>query len=512
MDRDRLPLNLKENNERRFDRGAWLALAVVLGWFLAAVLLMGISIYYPTDGWVYKWDDTSAFTATDNISGLDSPLRSGDAVVGINGQQFSAERLPSFPPNLQPGQVLVYTIQRDGQAMDVEMTLVRPGLASYFNSLRFKISDSLNAFIPSLLSFLLAGLIFYLRPGNLGARYLVMFFGYYFSTNFGWAVSSLYIHSLPPYVQMPVGLLTAYSWFWFFFPTLTLLSLAFPVVKLPLRRFPLGIHLLVYGIPVASFVIGFSLTVLTRQTRWENYFVPPVGIIVLALGVVSLFGSLIHNWLTLREAAARAQMRWLVLGLGLGLGLPFTYMLVMVLIYGEVPSGSFDWGLWIFLLVPVCLGIAITRYRLFDIDLIIRRTLVYSLLTGLLALLYFGSVTLLQSIFTALGGSQSPVITVISTLAIAALSNPLRRRIQDFIDRRFYRQKYDADKALAEFAEAARSETDIQTLTAQLVAAVQSAIQPESTSVWMRPAAISPLNSRTMPAAQTNISLQERNP
>jgi hypothetical protein len=285
---------------------------------------------------------------------------------------------------------------------------------------------------------------------------------------------------------MPAGLLTGYSWFWFFFPTLVLLSLAFPVVKLPLRRFPLGIHLLVYGIPVASFVIGYSLTILTRQTRWENYFVLPVGLIMLALGVVSLFGSLIHNWFTLREAAARAQMRWLALGLGLGMGLPFTYMLVMVLIYGEVPAGSFDWGLWVFLLVPICLGIAITRYRLFDIDLIIRRTLVYSLLTGLLALLYFGSVTVLQRIFTALGGSQSTAATVISTLAIAALFTPLRNRLQAFIDRIFYRQKYNSEEMLTQFAAIARQEVKIDTLSAALLAMVQETVQPEDSRLWLR--------------------------
>jgi hypothetical protein len=135
--------------------------------------------------------------------------------------------------------------------------------------------------------------------------------------------------------------------------------------------------------------------------------------------------------------------------------------------------------------ISVSLAVAILRYRLYDIDLVIRRTLVYSLLTVLLALVYFGSVTVFQGIFTALGGSQSTAATVISTLAIAALFTPLRRRLQDFIDRRFYRSKYDAEKALADFATAARSESEIEPLTTRLVGVVQESMQPESLRLWL---------------------------
>jgi hypothetical protein len=139
------------------------------------------------------------------------------------------------------------------------------------------------------------------------------------------------------------------------------------------------------------------------------------------------------------------------------------------------------------LILPIAITIAILRYNLWGIDLIIRKTLQYALLTGLLALTYLGGIILLQAILEPITGStNSPVITVITTLAIAALFNPLRIRIQDFIDRRFYRKKYDTEQALAQFAATARDEVDMDKLTVALLDVVQETMQSESLSLWLK--------------------------
>ena len=139
--------------------------------------------------------------------------------------------------------------------------------------------------------------------------------------------------------------------------------------------------------------------------------------------------------------------------------------------------------------LPIAVGIAILRYKLYEIDILINRTLVYGPLTATLALVYFGGVATTQLVFRALTGQQQQpqLAIVISTLVIAALFNPLRRRIQAFIDRRFYRNKYDARKTLEAFSTRLRDETDLDALNDELVGVVRETIQPAHVSLWLRP-------------------------
>jgi hypothetical protein len=136
--------------------------------------------------------------------------------------------------------------------------------------------------------------------------------------------------------------------------------------------------------------------------------------------------------------------------------------------------------------VPIAVGIAVLKYRLYDIDIIINRTLVYGSLSAMLALIYVGSVLGMQALFRTLTGQESTLAVVASTLAIAALFNPLRTGVQAFVDRRFYRSRYDARKTLEEFATKLREQTDLEALKDNLVGVVRETMQPAHISLWLR--------------------------
>src|SRR5919199_2781959 len=204
---------------------------------------------------------------------------------------------------------------------------------------------------------------------------------------------------------------------------------------------------------------------------------------LLFVAVISLFVRLRHA----RELE-RQQIKWFVYATALAIcGGIVTYPVSEAI--GSV------WLKWIgfvpFLVgvmaIPISMGIAILRYRLYEIDTLINRTLVYALLTAALVAVYFGAIVLLQRLFVVLTGEKSTLAVVASTLLIAALFNPLRRRIQSFIDRRFYRRKYDARRTLEGFSAKLRDETDLKALNDELVNVVRETMQPAHVSLWVRP-------------------------
>jgi len=250
---------------------------------------------------------------------------------------------------------------------------------------------------------------------------------------------------------------------------------------------------------VLAFALGIGAAGLIESPMHGAFSLPNPGVIdfpgreqaygwLYGLGAMALLTATVGLALLMffrfgrARGAERQQFKWLgfsgligVILLSIGLALSF-----------ETDSVVGQWLVnYAMAVLPIGVGVAVLRYRLYDIDLVIRRTLVYSVLTALLALVYFGSVVILQNFFTTLTGQQSGAAVVVSTLAIAALFFPLRNKVQDFIDRRFYRRKYDAVKLLEAFAATARDETDLDQLTARLAGVVEETMQPESTTIWL---------------------------
>jgi len=290
-----------------------------------------------------------------------------------------------------------------------------------------------------------------------------------------------------------------WNWLLLIFPLL-LIPLLFPNGQPPTPRWrSVGVAAIAWA---SLFVL---IAALARQinagTTPNMVFDNPIG--VLGKGTVErLVGVWIVGLLALAVACAvalfvryrraneteREQIKWLLYACALFL---MVYAVGLVGRLGGTASvGGYIWGVFFGLSVialPAAIGIAILKYRLYDIDVVINRTLVYGPLTATLVALYFVGIVVLQRFFVVLTGQQSTLAVVASTLLIAALFNPLRRRIQAFIDRRFFRSKYDARKTLEDFSVKLRDETDLQALSNEVVGVVTETMQPAHVSLWLRP-------------------------
>ena len=291
--------------------------------------------------------------------------------------------------------------------------------------------------------------------------------------------------------------LDGWSWIPIIFP-IFLIPLNFPTGRPPTPRWN-WVNWLALGMWL--FFISFSPFINTITPNNEQWSLPnPIGFIPDALvegpfmvlwgaGLLTMVSASVASLFVRYRRAQdyeRQQIQWLLYA-----GALFV-VIYSAAFYFLSESGSQFEGLHNLLMllsilaIPVAIAIAILRYRLYDIDVIIRKTLQYGVVTVLLLLVYTGSVVLLQSLVENITGEQSPIVIVISTLVIAALFKPLRNCVQDYIDRRFYRKKYDAEQTLARFAEIARDEVDMDKITAALLGVVEESVQPESVSVQLR--------------------------
>ena len=293
-------------------------------------------------------------------------------------------------------------------------------------------------------------------------------------------------------------------WAWIImFGLIVYLLLLFPTGRLPSRRWRLFAWLSAALTLVAAILVSISpdavLDILGGSGNGRLTLPNPIGVealpnlyrpvqaSVLALGLVAAASVVVSR----RNARGveRQQIKWLLYAGAIW----FVGNILRTLVFSLLVEAR--WGVWVgYLLVgvgglggPIAIGIAILRYRLYEIDTLINRTLVYGSLTAILVALYFGGIVVLQRLFVLLTGQQSTLAVVASTLAIAALFVPLRRRVQGFVDRRFYRSKYDARKTLEAFSAKLRDETDLEALNNDLVGVVRETMQPAHVSLWLRP-------------------------
>ena len=300
--------------------------------------------------------------------------------------------------------------------------------------------------------------------------------------------------SLP--AMLPGGEVLAWisSWLWISHIGLfVFLALLFPNGRLPSSRWRpfaglVGVVIVTGTVSVALWpetAAGFDLVNHPLGIEVATATMNPVETVLYALGLVAATSLLVR--LRRSTGVERQQLKW------------FAYAVAVlatsaILAYVVSESVGVVWLGWVSSMLvlasvvglPVAVGIAILRYRLYNIDLLLNRTLVYGALTAVLAAVYFCSIVLFQALFRAFIGQESQLAVVVSTLAIAALFTPLRRRIQSFIDRRFYRRKYDARKTLEAFAAKLRTETDLDALRSELLGVIRETMQPALVSLWLK--------------------------
>jgi hypothetical protein len=255
-----------------------------------------------------------------------------------------------------------------------------------------------------------------------------------------------------------------------------------------------------WGNPILSFIFVFVILIsnlCNTQLTWGSganqiiiqnpllVFAWNYTVVTIPMMIAIIIAGIITVILRYRNGTdlERLQLRWLLFGV-------LVQGLLTILIFWNPPwfEQFSDLTNSLYgLIIPIAIGIAVLRYRLYDIDLIIRRTLQYGLLTILLGSVYFGLVVFLEGTFRAMTGQVSPLAVVISTLAIAALFNPLRRRVQQGIDRRFYRRRYNAAAALDRFSQNLRNRVDMDDMKERMLAVVEETMQPEQITVWLKP-------------------------
>lgn len=376
----------------------------------------------------------------------------------------------------------------------IAVLLVAVGLVSFALYLAFPVPETLGwpmtaTFAIGVLTFVAAGAVIVgARPGNLigwltlgiglGGSVIFMLerFGAYLEFARGDALGRVLVAASSPLVVFTTGAL------------LTLVPLLFPDGRLPSSRWrPLvwfvviAMFLTAIGSFGADDIMIIGLPNLFRVDSGALRVAFVVGITMTLVGAIAALGSVIARYRS-ADPTTRAQLRWFGFAAALFSGL----LIGVLLVFGMTSDPSLVATLSAaHSLFPLAILIAVLRYRLYDIDVIIHRTLVYGLTTAAIAVAFFSGIVLFQSLLRPLTG-VSEIAVAASTLASFALFQPIRRRIQQVVDRRFYRARYDTQRTLDDFAVQLRDEVDLESVRAQLIGAVAETMSPAHASLWLR--------------------------
>lgn len=377
-------------------------------------------------------------------------------------------------PRWHVGQTLTYTILSHGQRIHVLVTLAPVPVGAFLRA-------SWGTLLFAAAFLVVAVFVYARRPHDRITLPLLLCAAALFPATIG-------------YLGIPATYLTLAPTFWLhmaaavgahfvFLAALLHAALLLPRPHPLTQRYPWIIPM-VYIAPAVVFLVFLAVTwpstdILSWVAGWSA-----IGLAVFVAYLVLVVATILSSYHLHRDTVTRQQVRWVIFGGVIAAGGTLVLNALSVLVGDQVFLSANSVGV-LQTVFPITLAVAILRHRLFDIDVIINRTLVYSTLTGTLALVYFGCVASLQLGFRALTGQTQPLALVLSTLTIAALFQPLRGGIQHVIDRHFYRSKYDATRTIEAFGAQVRDELDLSQLGVRLIGVVEETIQPAHASLWL---------------------------
>ena len=407
-------------------------------------------------------------------------LQDGDRVIALAGRSVDQWIAMAFrgtknaPARHGP---VVYTVLRNNEVDELSVALSRQPLPAI-------IGRNWTSYLFLTYLWAIGLVVFALRPRQTSAQGVLLFSSLLMGSGL------IFFLLIQPSDLMHGWLLPLWTWgalilYIVFAGGAIHFVLIFPSKRAVLRHRP--------SLPLAGYLGSLLLWVLSGALRWPEATTPSARLYLMVTATNLLSATamplsvliVLHGYRTEYDQVERRQVRWFLWAIVVAV-IPWQALSVIpeLLGYRALIPQSLTSLLW--LAIPTALAIAILREGLFDVDVIINRTLVYGGLTGMLAALYFAGVAFLQSAFRGAAGQESPLAIVLSTLGIAALFNPLRRRIQGFIDRRFYRRKFDAALLLAEFGRTVRDEVDLGRMQEVLIGTVQDTLQPAHVSLWLR--------------------------